>query len=87
MNTLPAGTIHNVLPDDLKKALVGDKEASDLWRGLTPLARNEWICWVISPKKQKTRDEHVKQVVPKTQGWHAPAVLLDWLYSSNRQGY
>lgn len=85
MNILPVGTIHNVLPDDLRKALVGDKAASGLWRGLTPLARNEWICWVISPKKQKTRDEHVKQVVPKLKdGMRRPCCWIGCIHRTDK---
>lgn len=32
------------------------------WEALTPLARNEWICWTISVKKPETRQEHVERV-------------------------
>ena len=28
---------------------------------ITPLARNEWICWVQSVKKPETRLKHVEQ--------------------------
>ena len=61
------------LPPDLKKALVSDSKAYALWRGLTPLARNEWICWTISVKKEKTREEHVDRVVSELkQGMRRP---------------
>jgi hypothetical protein len=30
-----------------------------VWEDITPLARNEWICWVISVKKPETRREHI----------------------------
>jgi hypothetical protein len=29
------------------------------WNNLTPLARNEWICWVTIVKKSQTREEHL----------------------------
>jgi len=29
------------------------------WDGLTDLGRNEWICWMISPKTEQTRAEHL----------------------------
>src|SRR5690348_2035124 len=29
---------------------------------ITPLARNEWICWVLSVKKPETRRQHVERV-------------------------
>lgn len=55
------GTVHK-LPADLKAALTADLKALTVWEGLTPLARNEWICWTISVKKPETRREHVKRV-------------------------
>lgn len=56
------GTVHE-MPADLKKALLANKEALGKWESLTPLARNEWICWTISVKQQTTRDDHVRRVV------------------------
>ena len=43
-------------PDDLQAALDRDPELLARWNNLTSLARNEWICWMTSPKKQDTRD-------------------------------
>ena len=51
---IPAGVVHD-LPDDLKAALLGDADALATWGDITPLARNEWICWVTSAKKAETR--------------------------------
>lgn len=61
MNTLPAGTVHNKLPTDLKKALLKDKTAKAAWLDITPLARNEWICWVEGAKLIETRTRRVKR--------------------------
>lgn len=55
------GVVHKV-PDDLKEALCSPPKILSAWESLTPLARNEWICWVTSPKKQETRDAHIKRV-------------------------
>ncbi|MCL4405571.1 YdeI/OmpD-associated family protein [Patescibacteria group bacterium] len=55
------GTVHNV-PEDLRKALSSDKAALAKWEDITPLARNEWICWTISVKTPETRAQHVKRV-------------------------
>jgi len=33
-------------PKDLREILLNNPEVSELWDKLTPLARNEWICWV-----------------------------------------
>jgi uncharacterized protein YdeI (YjbR/CyaY-like superfamily) len=55
------GVVHNV-PADLKKALMADKAALAKWEDITPLARNEWICWVESVKTPAVRQEHVERV-------------------------
>jgi uncharacterized protein YdeI (YjbR/CyaY-like superfamily) len=49
-------------PDDLRTALDGDATLLARWEDLTPLARNEWICWMTSPKKQETRDAHLARL-------------------------
>lgn len=46
--------VHN-LPSDLRKAIESDRTVKDLWKDITPLARNEWICWATSAKKKETR--------------------------------
>lgn len=61
MAKISEGTAHK-LPDDLRKALTSDPRALAAWEDITPLARNEWICWVISVKKSETRQEHVDRV-------------------------
>ncbi|MDQ5950590.1 MAG: hypothetical protein QG585_532 [Patescibacteria group bacterium] len=48
------------IPADLKKILDVSSKASVTWEDITPLARNEWICWVTSAKKSETRDRRIK---------------------------
>ena len=60
-NAISGGAVHE-LPDDLRETLAADPEALAAWEGLTPLARNEWICWAITPKKPETRKQHVERV-------------------------
>lgn len=55
------GAVHKV-PEDLRKSLASNSNVLSKWNDLTPLARNEWICWVTSVKKQETREEHIKRV-------------------------
>ena len=59
---ISSGTAHT-MPTDLQKALTSNKASLSAWEDLTPLARNEWICWVIFPKKEETRKNHVKRTV------------------------
>jgi uncharacterized protein YdeI (YjbR/CyaY-like superfamily) len=51
---ITGGVVHD-LPGDLKNALISDAEALEMWEDITPLARNEWICWIESAKKLSQR--------------------------------
>jgi uncharacterized protein YdeI (YjbR/CyaY-like superfamily) len=58
--TISGGVVHD-LPADLEAMLVAEPAALATWEDITPLARNEWICWVQSVKKPETRLKHVEQ--------------------------
>lgn len=53
------GTVHK-LPEDLKKTLLSDLKMLALWEDITPLARNEWICWIEDAKQQETREQRIR---------------------------
>ena len=53
-----AGPVHS-LPADLGKVIKADKQALATWQDITPLARNEWICWVTSAKQDATRKKRI----------------------------
>ena len=57
--TISGGVVHD-LPRDLKKALVSNAKALETWEDITPLARNEWICWIESAKKAETRTRRIE---------------------------
>ena len=59
-----AGVPHK-MPADLRKALTSSPAARTMWDDITPLARNEWICWVISGKKAETRSIRIKKGLSK----------------------
>ncbi len=54
-------------PRDIKVAVSTSPKLTALWEGLTPLARNEWICWVTIVKKAETRKEHTERMVEQLQ--------------------
>ncbi|MES2118977.1 MAG: YdeI/OmpD-associated family protein [Pseudomonadota bacterium] len=56
---IPGGVVHD-LPEDLKKGLTEGPKALATWRDITPLARNEWICWIESAKKTETRAKRIR---------------------------
>ena len=61
------GTIHP-MPADWRKAIIAAPNAEAVWEDITPLARNEWICWVTSGKKAETRDIRIKKGISKLSG-------------------
>jgi uncharacterized protein YdeI (YjbR/CyaY-like superfamily) len=52
----------HALPKDLRAVLLSDAEALARWIDLTPLARNEWICWIKSAKKKDTRLRKIERI-------------------------
>jgi len=74
------GVVH-ALPADLRRALKADRKALELWEGLTPLARNEWICWVTFVKKNETRKNHVERVVSELkEGMRRPCCWIGCIH-------
>lgn len=59
---ITGGVVHK-MPPDLSIALTADESALERWEDLTPLARNEWICWNISVKQEATRNNHINRTV------------------------
>jgi hypothetical protein len=57
---VPGGVVHE-LPEDLRKALVANPAALAAWKDITPLGRNEFICWVEDAKQQMTRERRIRR--------------------------
>lgn len=55
------GVLHEV-PDDVKEALISRADILGKWNKLTPIQRNEWICWITIVKKDETRAEHIARM-------------------------
>ena len=53
-----AAAVHK-MPTDFRKAVESVPTVRNLWEDITPLARNEWICWVTSAKKTETRERRI----------------------------
>ncbi|MBK9570703.1 MAG: YdeI/OmpD-associated family protein [Chitinophagaceae bacterium] len=56
------GVLHK-LPDYMLKALKAKADILERWNKLTPIQRNEWICWVTIVKKTETRTEHIQRML------------------------
>ena len=54
------------VPQDLEKALAAaPQNIQDLWRGITPMARWEWVRWVNATQNPDTRKRRVEVSVSK----------------------
>jgi uncharacterized protein YdeI (YjbR/CyaY-like superfamily) len=62
-----SGTIHK-MPADFRRAIAADRAVRILWADITPLARNEWICWVTSAKQDETRKRRIEVGLDKMRG-------------------
>lgn len=58
---------------DIRELLNAHQDVADLWDGLTPIARNEWICYVTIVKKAETRQDHLRRLAEDLRrGKHRP---------------
>ena len=56
------GTVHTA-SEDMQAGVESNPAALALWQGLTPLGRNEFICWVEDAKQPKTRQRRITRTV------------------------
>lgn len=56
----PNGTVHEAA-DDLRAGIESDGKVLKLWDSLTPLGRNEFICWVEDAKRAATRQRRIER--------------------------
>ncbi len=81
---IATGVVHE-LPADLRKALLSDETALERWESLTPLARNEWICWTINVKMDETRKKHVKRVIDELkEGVRRPCCWIGCIHRKDK---
>lgn len=60
------GVLHEV-PEDMQKLLANDSDIIEKWNKLTPIQRNEWICWITIVKKSETRAEHLDRMLEEVK--------------------
>jgi hypothetical protein len=81
---IATGAVHAV-PTDLKKALAANTKSLAQWNHLTPLARNEWICWVTFVKKDETRKHHIKRAISELkEGKRRPCCWLGCIHRKDK---
>ena len=75
----------HTVPTDLRNALISDQAALAIWENLTPLARNEWICWVTFVKKAETRKEHIDRlIVELKEGIRRPCCWMGCIHRKDK---
>lgn len=83
--TISEGTVHK-LPQDLQAALSADKKVLSLWEDITPLARNEFICWVENAKQIETRARRVKRTGEELlEGKRRPCCWVGCLHRTDKE--
>ena len=81
---IPAGVIHD-LPSDVRTALTGNATALAAWHDITPLARNEWLCWVESAKLIETRAKRVERLHTElAEGKRRPCCWIGCIHRTDK---
>jgi hypothetical protein len=79
-----ASVVHK-LPEDLRKVLTSDAAALAAWEDITPLARNEWICWVENAKLLETRSRRIGRVPSELkEGMRRPCCWLGCIHRKDK---
>lgn len=78
------GTVHTA-GDDLIAAITADPALFDLWQGLTPLGRNEFICWVEDAKKPATRAKRITRTTEELrEGMTRPCCWVGCIHRTDK---
>jgi Bacteriocin-protection, YdeI or OmpD-Associated len=82
---LSGGLVH-LLPADLAGALASKKNVEDLWETLTPIGRNEFICWVEDAKQERTRAKRVNRAVEELlEGQKRPCCWVGCIHRTDKK--
>ena len=86
MNKKISGGLVHELPADLVKELTETQEITSLWENLTPIARNEFICWVVDAKQEKTRIRRINRTVAELlEGQKRPCCWVGCIHRTDKK--
>jgi uncharacterized protein YdeI (YjbR/CyaY-like superfamily) len=78
------GTVHK-MPADLRAALVANTKVLALWEDITPLARNEFICWIENCKQIETRKRRVQRTCEELlEGKRRPCCWVGCIHRADK---
>lgn len=81
---ISGGLVHE-LPNDLVDALIETSEITKIWESLTPIARNEFICWVEDAKQDKTRARRIRRTVEElAEGQRRPCCWAGCIHRTDK---
>ena len=85
MPNLSGGLVHEML-EDLADALNKSEQVPDLWEDLTPIARNEFICWIEDAKQEKTRVKRIGRAVEELlEGKKRPCCWVGCIHRTDKK--
>lgn len=81
----PQGTVHTAAPD-FENAVRAATETFALWQSLTPLGRNEFLCWVEDAKQPKTRERRIRRTVEELhEGKRRPCCWAGCIHRTDKK--
>jgi hypothetical protein len=85
MKTEIVGGVVHEMPADLRKALRSNGAAVEAWQDITPLARNEWICWVEDAKEPDTRARRIDRARTElAEGKRRPCCWMGCIHRTDK---
>lgn len=86
MNKVLSGGLVHDLPTDMIEALTATQEIVGLWENLTPIARNEFICWVEDAKQEKTRFRRIQRTIEELlEGQKRPCCWAGCIHRTDKK--
>jgi Bacteriocin-protection, YdeI or OmpD-Associated len=82
---ISGGLVHDV-PADLVNALTQTRYIASLWESLTPISRNEFICWIEDAKQEKTRAKRINRTVEELlEGQKRPCCWVGCIHRTDKK--
>ena len=83
--TLSEGLVH-APPGDLVEAFNKVEGATVLWNAITPIARNEFLCWVENAKQLETRNKRIARVGKELkEGMRRPCCWIGCIHRTDKE--
>ena len=84
--TLPVGTIHNKIPKDFRMVLEKNDKARATWEDITPLARNEFLCWLENATLNETKARRLKRAEEDlAKGKRRPCCWIGCIHRTDKE--